>query len=96
MQSRRPRRELLFSCGKRSFLTTIRAKGSILVDPLFKEISGIFPDVTRIDRTSTHAWSHPSRIAGNGTGPFHDRTKNEMQRLLATKRELFFILRKIG
>jgi hypothetical protein len=40
-------------------LTTVGAKGSILVDPLFKELSDIFPEVTPIDRTSTHAWSHP-------------------------------------
>src|SRR6266849_1587229 len=40
-------------------LTTVGAKGSILVDPIFKEIAAIFPDLTPIDRTSTHAWSHP-------------------------------------
>ena len=40
-------------------LTTVGAKGSILVDPIFKEITAVFPDVTPIDRTSTHAWSHP-------------------------------------
>jgi len=40
-------------------LTTVGAKGSVLVDPLFKEIAEVFPDVTPIDRTSTHAWSHP-------------------------------------
>ena len=40
-------------------LTTVGAKGSILVDPIFKEIAAVFPDVTPIDRTSTHAWSHP-------------------------------------
>jgi nicotinamidase-related amidase len=40
-------------------LTTVGAKGGVLVDPIFKEISEIFPDVTPIDRTSTHAWSHP-------------------------------------
>jgi len=40
-------------------LTTVGAKGSILVDPIFKEISDLFPGVTPIDRTSTHAWSHP-------------------------------------
>src|SRR5258705_13180987 len=32
-------------------LTTVGAKGSILVDPLFKEIADIFPGVTPIDRT---------------------------------------------
>jgi nicotinamidase-related amidase len=40
-------------------LTTVGARGSILVDPLVKEISDLFPGVTPIDRTSTHAWSHP-------------------------------------
>ncbi len=55
--------------GVPTILTTIGAKGSILVDPLFKEISEIFPDVTPIDRTSTHAWSHPEfRAAIDATG----------------------------
>ena len=45
--------------GVPTVLTTIGAKGSVLVDPIFKEITAIFPDVTPIDRTSTHAWSHP-------------------------------------
>ena len=45
--------------GVPTILTTIGAKGSVLVDPLFKELTEIFPDVTPIDRTSTHAWSHP-------------------------------------
>lgn len=50
-------------------LTTVGAQGSILVDPLFKEISDLFPDVTPIDRTSTHAWSHPEvRAAVDATG----------------------------
>ena len=50
-------------------LTTVGAQGSILVDPLFKEISELFPDVTPIDRTSTHAWSHPEvRAAIDATG----------------------------
>jgi hypothetical protein len=52
-----------------TILTTIGAKGSILVDPLFKELTEIFPDVTPIDRTSTHAWSHPEfRAAIDATG----------------------------
>ncbi len=45
--------------GVPTVLTTVAAKGSILVDPIFKEIAAIFPDLTPIDRTSTHAWSHP-------------------------------------
>ncbi|MDB4893466.1 MAG: hypothetical protein JWL61_5321 [Gemmatimonadetes bacterium] len=50
-------------------LTTVGAEGSILVDPIFKEIAELFPDVTPIDRTSTHAWSHPKvRAAVDATG----------------------------
>jgi nicotinamidase-related amidase len=50
-------------------LTTVGAQGSVLVDPIFKEISAVFPDVTPIDRTSTHAWSHPEvRAAIDGSG----------------------------
>src|SRR5467141_1348344 len=55
--------------GVPTILTTIGAKGSLLVDPLFKELTEIFPDVTPIDRTSTHAWSHPEfRAAIDATG----------------------------
>ena len=55
--------------GVPTILSTIGAKGSVLVDPLFKEISEIFPNVTPIDRTSTHAWSHPEfRAAIDATG----------------------------
>jgi nicotinamidase-related amidase len=50
-------------------LSTIGAKGSVLVDPIFKEIGEIFPDITPIDRTSTHAWSDPNfRAAVDATG----------------------------
>jgi nicotinamidase-related amidase len=50
-------------------LTTVGAEGSILVDPIFKEIGELFPDVKPIDRTSTHAWSHPEvRKAIDATG----------------------------
>ena len=50
-------------------LTTVGAKGSILADPIFKEISEAFPDVTPIDRTTTHAWSDPRvRAAIDATG----------------------------
>jgi len=45
--------------GVPTVLTTVGAKGSVLVDPIFKEIAAIFPELTPIDRTSTHAWSHP-------------------------------------
>jgi nicotinamidase-related amidase len=50
-------------------LTTVGARGSVLADPIFKEISEVFPDITPIDRTSTHAWSHPEvRAAVEATG----------------------------
>ena len=50
-------------------LSTIGAKGSVLVDPIFKEISETFPDITPIDRTTTHAWSDPNfRAAVDATG----------------------------
>lgn len=50
-------------------LTTVGAQGSVLADPIFKEIGDLFPDVTPIDRTSTHAWSHPDvRAAIEATG----------------------------
>src|SRR5258708_23543678 len=55
--------------GVPTVLTTIGAQGSVLVDPIFKEISEIFPETTPIDRTSTHAWSHPEvRAAVDATG----------------------------
>ena len=55
--------------GVPTVLTTIGAKGSLLADPIFKELEEIFPDVTPIDRTSTHAWSHPDvRAAVEATG----------------------------
>jgi len=50
-------------------LTTIGAKGSVLVDPIFKVISDVFPEITPIDRTTTHAWSDPNfRAAVDKTG----------------------------
>jgi nicotinamidase-related amidase len=55
--------------GVPTVLTTVGAKGSILADPIFKEISDLFPGVTPIDRTSTHAWSHHEvRKAVDATG----------------------------
>ena len=55
--------------GVPTVLTTVGAQGSILVDPIFKEISELFPGVTPIDRTSTHAWSHSEvRKAVDATG----------------------------
>jgi nicotinamidase-related amidase len=55
--------------GVPTVLTTIAAKGSALVDPIFSEISEVFPDVTPIDRTTTAAWSDPNvRSAVEDTG----------------------------
>ena len=55
--------------GVPTVLSTIGAKGSVLVDPLFKEITDAFPDITPIDRPSSHAWSHPDvRAAVEATG----------------------------
>jgi nicotinamidase-related amidase len=55
--------------GVPTVLSTVGAKGSVLVDPIFKEISDAFPDITPIDRTSTHAWSDPNfRAAVDATG----------------------------
>ena len=45
--------------GVPTVLTTVGAQGSVLVDPIFKEISDVFPEITPIDRPSSHAWSHP-------------------------------------
>ena len=55
--------------GVPTVLTTVGAQGSVLVDPIFKEISYVFPDITPIDRPSSHAWSHPDvRAAVDATG----------------------------
>ena len=55
--------------GVPTVLTTVGAQGSVLVDPIFKEISDVFPEVTPIDRPSANAWSHPDvRAAVEATG----------------------------
>ena len=55
--------------GVPTVLTTVGARGGVLADPIFKEIGDLFPDVKPIDRTSTHAWSHPQvRAAVEKTG----------------------------
>jgi nicotinamidase-related amidase len=65
--------------GVPTVLTTVGAYGSVLVDPIFKEISEAFPDITPIDRPSSHAWSHPDvRAAVEATG----RTKLVMAGLV--------------
>src|SRR5260370_15968571 len=45
--------------GGPTVLTTVGAQGSVLVDPILKEISDVFPDVTPLDRPSSNACSHP-------------------------------------
>jgi nicotinamidase-related amidase len=46
-----------------------RATWSVLVDPIFKEISEVSPDIMPVDRTTTHAWSDPNfRAAVDATG----------------------------
>ena len=55
--------------GVPTVLTTVGTRGSVLADPLFSQISDLFPQVTPVDRTSTNAWSDPSlRAAVNATG----------------------------
>ena len=55
--------------GVPTVLSTVGAQGSVLVDPIFKEISEVFPEITPVDRISTHAWSHPDlRAAVEATG----------------------------
>ena len=68
-------------------LTTVGAKGSILADPIFKEIGDLFPDVTPIDRTSTHAWSHPDvRTAVDKTGTYDRKTLGAVIRWQVAKK----------
>ena len=65
--------------GVPAVLTTVGAEGSVLVDPLFKEITEAFPGNAPIDRPSSHAWSHPEvRAAVDATG----RTKLVMAGLV--------------
>jgi nicotinamidase-related amidase len=55
--------------GVPTVLTTVGAQGSVLADPIFSQISDVFPEVTPIDRTSTAAWSDPNlRRAVEATG----------------------------
>ena len=55
--------------GVPTVLTTVGAKGSILADPIFSQISDVFLGVTPVDRTTTNAWSDPNlRAAVNATG----------------------------
>jgi nicotinamidase-related amidase len=43
-------------------LTTIMAKGGPLNDPLFTQLSAVFPNLTPIDRTNTNAWADPAFV----------------------------------
>ena len=43
--------------GVPTVLTTIAASGGPLTDPMFGQISEVFPDETPIDRVSTNAWA---------------------------------------
>ncbi len=43
--------------GVPTVLTTVGAQGSVLVDPIFKEISDVFPDITPIARTASTSTS---------------------------------------
>lgn len=55
--------------GVPTVLTTVGAEGSVLADPLFSQISDVFPGVATVDRTTTNAWSDPNlRAAVNATG----------------------------
>lgn len=55
--------------GVPTVLTTVGAEGSVLADPIFTQISDVFPEVTPVDRTSTNAWSDPNlRAAVEATG----------------------------
>ncbi|WP_165953962.1 isochorismatase family protein [Streptomyces sp. 8K308] len=55
--------------GVPTVLTTVGAEGSILADPLFSQITDVFPDITPIDRTTRAAWSDPNlRAAIEATG----------------------------
>jgi nicotinamidase-related amidase len=57
--------------GVPTVLTTVGAQGNVLVDPMFSQISKVFPEITPIDRTTTAAWSDPNlrtAVAETGRG----------------------------
>lgn len=55
--------------GVPTVLTSVGAKGSVLADPLFTQITDVFPEITPVDRTTTNAWSDPNlRAAVDATG----------------------------
>ena len=46
-----------------TILSTIMAKGGPLNDPLFTQLSSLFPDLSPIDRNNTNAWSDPAFVS---------------------------------
>ena len=44
-------------------LTSIGAEGGPLADPLFTQLTAVFPDAPVIDRRNTNAWSDPTFVA---------------------------------
>lgn len=46
-----------------TILTTISASGGPLNDPLFNQLSSVFPHVAPIDRSNTNAWSDPEFVS---------------------------------
>lgn len=50
--------------GLPTVLTTILARGGPLHDPLFTQLTAVFPDLSPIDRTNTNAWSDQVFVDG--------------------------------
>jgi nicotinamidase-related amidase len=48
--------------GVPTVLTTINGRGGPLADPLFTQLTALYPDVEPIDRTNTNAWSDPAFV----------------------------------
>ncbi len=44
-------------------LTTINAEGGPLKDPLFTQLTAVFPEIKPIDRHNTNAWADPNYVA---------------------------------
>ena len=45
-----------------TILTTINGKGGPLADPLFTQLTAVFPEVEPIDRHNTNAWADPAFV----------------------------------
>jgi nicotinamidase-related amidase len=55
--------------GVPTVLTTINGASGPLKDPLFRQLSEVFPDHVPVDRNNTNAWSDPNfRMAVDATG----------------------------